>query len=101
MEGGFFLVQRVDLNQGGERTRGVEYIAYDPERGCLASRYFASGGQILEYVYEVAGNTLTIWYGEVGSPARYTGTFSEDGTINTGAWSWPGGGYDSTITRTG
>jgi hypothetical protein len=99
MEGGYFLVQHVELEHGGERTRGVEYIGYDEESQALRSHYFGTG-QILEYVYEVSGDTLTIWFGEAGSPARYTGTFSEDGTTNTGAWSWPGGGYDSTITRT-
>jgi hypothetical protein len=98
MEGGFFLVQHVDLDQAGQRTRGVEYIGHDEETGSLRSHYFGTG-QILEYVYEVTGDTLTIWFGAVGSPASFTGTFSDDGTTNTGRWSWPGGGYDSTITR--
>src|SRR5262249_17429920 len=31
--------------------------------------------------------------------ARYTGTFSADGDTLTGAWVWPGGGYQTTSTR--
>jgi len=36
---------------------------------------------------------------EPGSPARYHGTFDAGANSATGAWSWPGGGYDSTMTR--
>jgi hypothetical protein len=53
----------------------------------------------LDYVYELDGDTLTIWGGEKGSPAYYRGTFSEDGNSATGAWVYPGGGYESTMTR--
>jgi hypothetical protein len=50
-------------------------------------------------VYELEGDTLTIWGGEKGSPAYYVGKFSADGNTMTGAWEWPGGGYESTATR--
>ena len=56
-------------------------------------------GQHLEYVYEVEGDTLTIWGGEWGSPAYYRGILSKDGTTLTGAWHYPGGGYEATSTR--
>jgi hypothetical protein len=49
--------------------------------------------------YEIEGDTLTIWGGERGSPAYCRGTFAEDGKSATGAWVYPGGGYDSTMTR--
>lgn len=94
-DGGFFLVQHVDLGE----TQGVEYIGYDQETGTLRSHLFGRSPQILEYTWEVSGDTLTIWYGEQGSPARYVGTFNEDRTTNTGAWEWPGGGYQSTMIR--
>lgn len=99
MEGGYFLVQRVDLDHGGDRIRGVEYIGYDDESGSLKSHFFSSTGDILEYAYELEGDTLKIWFGGVGSPARFEGRFSDDGDTNTGSWTWPGGGYDSTMTR--
>ena len=42
---------------------------------------------------------LTIWAGEKDSPAYYKGRFSADGNTATGAWVYPGGGYESTMTR--
>ena len=47
------------------------------------------------------GDTLTIWFGERGSPAYYEGTLSEDGGTLTGAWHYPGGGYEAISTRIG
>ncbi len=50
-------------------------------------------------MYELEGDTLTIWGGEKGSPAYYRGEFSAGGNTVTGAWVYPGGGgYDSTMT---
>ena len=91
MEGAFFLVQRVALDHGGDRIRGVEYIGYDEESGHLKSHYFGNSVGVLEYAHELEG--------DVGSPARFEGRFSDDGDTNTGAWTWPGGGYESTMTR--
>ena len=51
-------------------------------------------------MYELVGDTLTIWAGAKGSPAYYIGTFSTDGQSVTGDWVYPGGGgYTSTMTR--
>ncbi len=50
-------------------------------------------------MYELDGDTLTIWSGGKGSPAYYRGAFSEDGNTLMGRWVWPGGGYESTSTR--
>lgn len=90
-----FLVQHVDL----EDTRGTEYIGWDPERQALASHYFGSDGQVLEYTWLVTADTLTIYFGTEESPARYVGTFSDDGNTNSGGWEWPGGGYQSTMVK--
>jgi hypothetical protein len=99
MEGGFFLMQHVQLNQGGQKTHGIEIIGYDEESNSLKSHYFSSTGDILEYTWDVSDDTLTIWFGSAGSPAFYKGNFSADGNTNSGAWEWPGGGYESTMTR--
>ena len=106
MEGGFFLVQRIDLDHGGSRIEGTEYIGYDESNGVFKSYVFSSqgpspfGGVTLEYVWEV-DDVLTIWGGFVGSPARYRGEFGDDGNTVAGAWEWPGGGYEATMTRVG
>jgi hypothetical protein len=56
---------------------------------------------MLDYIYELDGDTLTIWGGERGSPAYFRGPFDASGAVLDGAWVYPGaGGYHSTMTRT-
>jgi hypothetical protein len=105
MDGGFFLVQRVELQQYGMTIKGVEVIGHEQPFGAepgedIRSRFYDNMGNTLDYVYELDGDTLTIWGGEKGSPAYYKGEFSADGASVTGTWVYPGGGgYDSTMTR--
>ncbi|MEU9506297.1 hypothetical protein AB0D32_08435 [Micromonospora sp. NPDC048170] len=105
MEGRFFLLQRVALTQFGQPVTGLEVIGNlrpfgEPAGADVVSRFYDSTGNTLDYVYELAGDTLTIWGGAKGSPAYYRGTFSADGTTVAGEWVYPGGGgYPSTMTR--
>lgn len=106
MDGGFFLIQHVNLQeQGGQHTKGIEMIGHLQRYGeepstDIYSRYYGSTGDTLDYVYDLEGDTLTIWFGERGSPAYYRGTFSDDGTTLNGAWHYPGGGgYEANATR--
>jgi hypothetical protein len=105
MEGGYFLIQRVDLEQYGQKVRGIEVIGHlrpfgeEPSED-IKSRFYDSTGNTLDYVYELEGDTLTIWGGEKGSPAYSRGTFSDDGKMCSGEWVYPGGGYEWTMTRT-
>ena len=106
MEGGFFL-QRVDLEQYGQKIKGLEIIGHERPFGSEPSeeikcRFYSNTGDTLDYVYELEGDTLTIWGGEKGSPAYYRGTFGDDGDTLSGAWHYPGGGgYEATSTRVG
>ena len=105
MEGGFFLIQHVDLEQYGQRIKGLEIIGHERPFGAdpseeIKSRFFSNTGNTLDYVYELQGDTLTIWGGERGSPAYFRGTFSDDGDTLSSAWYYPGGdGYEATSTR--
>lgn len=106
MEGGFFLIQRVDLEQHGHKIKGIEIIGHlqpfgeEPSKDIKSRFYSFMDGMTLDYVYEVDGDTLTIWGGERGSPAYYKGTFSDDGNTLSGGWVYPGGGgYEATATR--
>ncbi len=105
MDGGFYLVQRVDIDHVGQKITGVEYVGYDGSTGALKSYFFSNhgpgpfGGVALEYVWEVGDDTLTIWGGFVGSPASFQGRFGDDRNTVTGRWEWPGGGYEATMTR--
>jgi hypothetical protein len=104
MEGGFFLIQHVDL---GPEARGMEVIGHERPLGQepsadVKSRFYGHTGDTLDYTYELKGDTLTIWFGDRGSPAYYEGTLSEDGGTLTGAWHYPGGGgYEAISTRVG
>jgi hypothetical protein len=105
MEGGFYLLQRVDIDYIGRKIVGAEYIGYDEENDTLRSYFFGNEGPgpfgrvALEYVWEVGDDTFTIWGGEVGSPASFKGRFSDDRNTISGRWEWPGGGYEATMTR--
>ena len=104
LDGGFFLVQEGELDVFGHRNRFTEIIGRECQFGGepsadIRSRVYTSEGETLDYVHELVGDTLTIWGGERGSEARYVGTFSADGNTLTGAWSWPGGGYETTTIR--
>jgi hypothetical protein len=99
-EGGFFLVQDVDLEYGGKQIRGIEMVGYlhrvaeAPSKEIWSRFYSYLDGLTLDYVYEFAGDTLTIWFGKKDSDNFYKGKISED-SFN-GAWQWPGGGYSVT-----
>ena len=105
MPGRFFLLQHVELEQFGQAITGMEVIGQlhpfgEPVQADVVSRFYDSMGNTLDYVYELDGDTLTIWAGAKGSPAYFTGTFSDDDRVLDGAWVYPGdGGYASTMTR--
>jgi hypothetical protein len=105
-EGGFFLVQHIDLEQYGQKIKGIEIIGHvhpfgeEPGRDIKSRFYSFLDGMTLDYVYEIEGDSLTIWGGERGSPAYYKGRFSEDGNSLTGGWVYPdGGGYEAISTK--
>ena len=106
MEGDFFLAQHVDLEQYGQKIKGIEIIGHlqafgeEPSKDIKSRFYSMLDGMTLDYVYELNGDTLMIWAGERGSPAYYEGKFSKDGNTLTGEWVYPGGGgYKSVSTR--
>lgn len=105
MDGGFFLIQEVELTQYGQTVKGLEIIGHlksfgQEEDPLIRSRFYDAQGNTFDYVYELNGQELTIWAGEKGSPAFFKGTFSPDGSSNAGAWTYPdGGGYESLMTK--
>jgi hypothetical protein len=90
MEGQFFLMQHVELEQYGQLTKGIEIIGHlrpfgEAPSEHIKSRYYDNHGNTLDYTYEMVGSTLTIWGGDKGSPAYFKGTLSEDGNRLEGA----------------
>src|SRR4028119_178500 len=53
MEGGFFLMQHVQLTQEGQKTHGIEIIGHDKDSNSLKSHYFGGTGDILEYTWDI------------------------------------------------
>jgi hypothetical protein len=105
LDGHFFLIQDIDLILGDHHIKGMEVIGRDRPFGAekpgedIRSRVYDQEGNTLDYVYELTGDTLTIWGGQKGSPSFMKATFSPDGGTITGAWEWPGGGYSFTGVR--
>ena len=105
VEGGFFLMQRFDLDHTGHRNKGIELIGHfqmfgeEPSEEIKTRVFSFLDGMVLDYVYELIDDTLIIWAGEKGSPAYFKGQFSDDENTLTGAWVYPGGGYESSMTR--
>lgn len=105
MPGRFFLQQHVELTQFGHNVASLEVIGNlhpfgEPVGADVVSRFYDSMGNTLDYVYELDGDTLTIWAGAKDSPAYFRGTFSDDDRVLDGAWVYPGeGGYASRMTR--
>ncbi|MEU4426524.1 hypothetical protein AB0F81_38370 [Actinoplanes sp. NPDC024001] len=105
MAGRYFLLQHVELSQFGQTTTGLEVIGNlrpfgEPAGADVVSRFYDASGNTFDYVYELDGDTLTIWAEAKGSPAFYRGSFNAGGTVVAGEWTYPGGGgYASTMTR--
>jgi hypothetical protein len=107
MEGGFFLIQHVELVQNGRMIKGTEFIGHLRSFGErpskeIKSRYYDTMGNTFDYVYELSdgSKTLTIYAGEKGSSAYYVGKFSDDGNTMAGEWHYTdGGGYKVVGTR--
>jgi hypothetical protein len=105
LEGKFFLEQHFDLVHDGRAIKGIEVIGHlhpfdgEPSEDIHTRVYSFTDGMTLDYVYELEGDTLTIWGGEKGSPMYYQGTFSGDGSSVMGGWHWPGGGYTANMIR--
>lgn len=103
LPGGFFLAQRIEME--GHPQDGMEYIGYDSAADELRSMLFSNEGPgpfcpfALEYIWQIDSDELTIWHGFRDSPAKFVGTIDRDARTVSGAWEWPGGGYQATTTR--
>jgi len=104
MDGGFFLIARGEIEQGGKKTKHIEIIGYDHDPAgapadVMTSRLYTSRGDTLGYTHEVNEKDMTTWFGAKGSPALFKAKWSDGGNTLSGAWEWPGGGYKLTMTR--
>jgi hypothetical protein len=104
-EGGLFLEQHVNLEVFGKSIRGIEMIGHihrvgeKPSEEVWSRFYSYKDGLTLDYVYELKGRRLTIWFMRKDSDNFFSGSIAEDGSSYEGAWAWPGGGYHVTAVR--
>lgn len=102
LPGGFFLQQRGEMSVMGFHMQSLEIIGYEPSTKAFSAYVYSSmSGTPLRYQWDVQGSTVTHWT----EGAKYTGTFSADGTILAGGWrpegseATPGNAYDATMIR--
>jgi hypothetical protein len=106
LPGGFFLLQRVEIDFMGMDIRGLEVIGYDPSTGKFPSTVYSNlVGTPIPYEYDVQGDNFTIRT-ELAGGATFTGRFNEDGNGGSGGWRPDEGkanpanvAYDITTTR--
>jgi hypothetical protein len=84
-------------------SKGIEIIGYDAQRNVLKSHYFDISGDILEYIYQVGDNTLTVPLDMPDREGKFSANISDDRTTITGRWDWTQDGskfgYAATLTR--
>ena len=99
LEGGYFLVQEVDMEYEHRKVKGIEYIGFDDSRYICTSHFFDNSGHLFTYDWELIENEIIIWFGRKGSDNRFKGRLHDNRNSYSGAWAWPGGGYEVTLTR--
>jgi len=104
MDGGYFLSEHHE--EYGKNIKGMMVIGYEqrfgqekPSDDIIGHWFESSTGAHYVYYWDVTETTVTCEFEEKGSEAAFRGTFSEDGRTITGAWRWPGGGYEITKAK--
>ena len=104
MEGGFFILQHVELIAGGRHIKGVEYVGFDEDTQTLRSHFMDNHGSNFTYTWDVDGDIVWIWFGDKGTDNFFRGIFDETGNTYSGRWQWPTGngttgGYEAVANR--
>lgn len=82
VEGGFFLLHRVDVAMGGEPVIGVEIISYDPPNKAYQTYFVDAHGNSSTYQARLKGRAWTL----ASQSDRFSGAFSEDWNTLSGRW---------------
>jgi hypothetical protein len=87
---GRFLLQRTEIPIP-EVPDSLAIVSADPETGAYTQHYFDSRGVVRLYAMTLAGGVWTLTrespdFSPLDFRQRFTGTFSDDGSIISGAW---------------
>lgn len=98
------LLHLVDAQVGDQKVEGAELIGHDPDRNTYATQSFGSDGSTA-YEATLTEESEGLTWRMQSKTTRFTGRFSEDGTLITGHWELQreSGGWqpwmDITLTR--
>jgi len=104
MDGGYYLVQHVELAHSERNITGVEYIGYDEDTNTLRSHFMTNFGANFTYTWDLIDRDIYTWFGEKDSTNFFHGMLSQDASRYEGAWQWPDGeggtgGYTASAVR--
>lgn len=86
LAGGFFLIHRVDVHMGDQKTESIEIIGYDTSNEIYPMHSFDSQGNSIVMQARVTGDTWMF----TSEAMRFTGVFSKDGKSISGKWEYLG-----------
>src|ERR1700760_3433332 len=55
LDGGYFLVQHIDIRHSDQAIRGIEYIGFDEDTQTLRSHYLDNNGSNFTYTWQLEG----------------------------------------------
>ena len=82
IEGGHFLLHRVDVEMGGTPVVGVEIIGYDASSGAYRTSFMDVAGNATAYEARLVGREWTM----ASATDRFAGTFAIYGKSMAGRW---------------
>jgi|GEM_PF-1115692 len=108
LPGGRFLAFH-HHEDGNDSTGGIDGVMIignemgweesQPGSEIVGQWFESSSGHHYKYIWEIKGNTIQFWLNSKQSGMSFKGDFSEDGNMVSGAWRWPGGGYELIMRR--
>jgi hypothetical protein len=84
MEGGFFMVQHIDLIG----TKGIAFIGYNSESEKLKAYYFGYNGRVLEGICEINESKQLISVDMQDINGTFYGKVNNGGRTINGRWRW-------------
>lgn len=98
--GGFFFIQRSEINMGGGVVHGMEIVGWNESQKALMSVGIGNlSSQLGSFKWDMTGDTLSITSGGLS----YKGQLSKDKKTLKGKWEWTENGakksYETTATK--
>jgi len=97
LDGGFFLLQEMEMDYDGKPIKSHELIGYDPKTKVFASFVYSNmAPDPWPYSWDVQGDDIRIAIKKPPMDATFTGKFAPDGKSFSGGWR-PNPGADEQV----